>query len=217
MSNAQQLTLYEGHVSHVGYSGTGRWLIVQTKENRMPVAFEQTGFTGQVPRVGDKISVEASPWKDIWWIGEHRSMVVTPRESFYPVMGLANNEPGRTGFVADLIMRHLSVFKQVSADDIYDEAVAAFPDADQRFLGQGFLYLSKRKLIHRVGLRNSVRAEANHARPVAIWEATKDSAVLKGSESAPTIEKRLKGEPSRTPGEGLNRPSALPPTSEAGT
>jgi hypothetical protein len=127
-----------------------------------------------LPSVRDKVSVEVSSGR-AWEFGQHRTLVITkPPEPYFPVEGLSNFEPARTQALVSMILDWLAVNPQVCSDDIYDKARKLFPDADPRFIGHGFRVLSHGKRIHQVGYRKSSRAQVNHTRPVAVWEATKE-------------------------------------------
>jgi hypothetical protein len=165
------LALYQGRVTRTEKTHNGHWILIHVKGNPKPLAFQTSSFVGDLPHIGDKISVQASEGT-FWFFGEHRTLVTVKEDAYFPVEGLSNYVPGRNEVVCGLIMSWLKTNLQVSSDDIYDEAVKRAGNADPRFIGHGFRILSKEKKIHKVGMKNSIRTKKNHARPVAVWELT---------------------------------------------
>lgn len=172
-------SLYSGRVKSVEKVKDGKWIVVST-EKAKPVALLSQGFTGELPKVGNKISIEAREGI-LWWFGEHRSMVITKIEPRFPLEGLPNNNRERNRIVVDLILDWLDTHPQVTASDVYDEAMLRTGNqtdlsgrwkVDPRFLGHAFRLLAKHKMIHQIGYKRSVN-HTNHGRPQATWELTK--------------------------------------------
>jgi hypothetical protein len=170
MSAETTLRLRTGVINHKDYSKNGRWVLFTTRDSPKTLAFDLKGLT-EIPDIGDKVSVETTPWED-WDIGVHRSLVIVKAEPFFPVEGLSNNEPTRTGAVINMILDWLATHPQVTSDDIYDEAMRLYPRSDPRFIGHGFRTLAHRGIIHQVGMKKSANLR-NHTRPQSVWEATK--------------------------------------------
>jgi len=184
-----QLLLYEGTVSGVQVSQ--KWITLYTKEHRKPVAYPK--YEGTFPKVGEKISVEASEG-DYWWFARHRDAAIKTPEGSYDLNGLANFDGDRNAVVEALILKQLSKSPTVCSDDIIDQACARFPGVDPRFIGHGFRMLAKRKRIHKVGMKKS-NGTKNHARDIAIWELTRTGELL------PPRSQSSNGSPPATPPE----------------
>ena len=193
---SQTFKLYEGVCEsaekHADRNGKP-WLLVRTYGNPKPVAWPWGSYKGLMFIRGAKVSVEAEEG-DAWFFAHHRDAVIDAEKSEFDVMGLSNNEPGRTQFVADLILRRLRFADEVCSDDVYKDAIRAFPDADRRFIGQGFRLISEQGIIHRKGYKNSERRDVDHSRPVSVWHLAKK-------------ELTLASRPSLSPKGGFNQPS----------
>lgn len=167
-----QIQLYEGKVTKTERTRDDRWVLIHVKGQQKPVAFNTASFVSDAPHIGDKISVEASEG-NIWFFGQHRTLVVTQDEVVFPIQTLANYTPSRNDMVCNLILTWLQTHPQISSDDIIEDAMRKVrKGTDGRFIGHGFRILSKEKKIHKVGYRKSIRVEVNHGRDQAVWELT---------------------------------------------
>jgi hypothetical protein len=174
LSEVQQV--FEGKVVEVLrreslYQKGGRsWILVWVKGKSNPLALDANGFTGTVPRIGDRISVQATEGQ-YWFFGEHRSLVIKkwpePRADFPSAPETLIQELGR------LVLDELDLTEQVSSDDVHDEIMARVGDSySPKIVGMVFGSLARKRKIHKVGRIKTRRPEA-HAREITVWELTK--------------------------------------------
>ena len=164
---SQQIQLYQGIV--VKREDRPDWHLLWLKGLKKPLAIRKSGFYGELPKLGQKVSMEAQE-RDFWAFGVHRTLVVDEQDA-YPLEGLANFDGDRNEVVMGLILRFLGEHQQVAGEDVEDEAKKRYPGQDPRFIGHAFRTLSHRGKIHKVGYRKSSR-ESNHSRDQAVWELT---------------------------------------------
>ncbi len=185
-------SLYTGRVTRVETTRNGKWHIIHVKDKSKPLAVDVKGFEGELPKVGDKINVQASEGK-VWFFSQHRSMVIVQEEPYYSIEDLPNANATRTEKVIALIRREFQRKDQITSDDIFDAAMSAVGNymedgrwnIDPRFIGHAFHALSQIKEIHKVATRKSERIKFNHARDLSVWELTKKG--LKDSERVPAV------------------------------
>jgi hypothetical protein len=164
--------LVEGKVGRTEWvqKGDKNWFLAHIYNESKPVAF---GYDPGI-KAGDKLSIEAQEGV-AWMFQAHRSPAITPKEN--PVFIVVEHFPtwkGRSADIAQMIMSKLTIegYVQVTGNDVLDHVRKEFPEKDARIIGAAFQGLSRRRVIHKVGDRQSALPD-QHSQTITVWELTK--------------------------------------------
>ena len=165
------MALFEGQVKEITShtAGSGRpYVLVHVNGLDAPLAITK-GYKGQLPAVGDRVSVEAERGS-VYYFPGHRSLAITRQ----PVQYWNKKEKSR--FIEEVkrvILDHLSNNPIICADDVFDPIrnICDRYKRDYRNSGAGFNALAKQGIIHLVGYTRTQR-KGTHAATLAVWEMT---------------------------------------------
>ncbi len=121
--------------------------------------------------------------KYVWYDSAGKPIQKTPKapasgEGFHPEDEF-DQDAVRIQWLSWLVKKRLETASEITADDIYAEAVERYPDNDPRWIGAVFAKLSHEGIIEVAGPpKKSVRTGTNHSRPIARWRLANREVVL---------------------------------------
>ncbi len=113
----------------------------------------ESGFVGEMPKLGDRISVQVSEGY-AWMFCRHRTLAVTTSEKYWA--GRAEGESYMDA-VSRPILTWLQNHLTVNSDDVFEQILNAAEGRDHRIVGCAFNYLIRKKKIHAITPHHSSR------------------------------------------------------------
>lgn len=147
-------------------AGDTEYVLLHFKNSSRPLAIRE----GSVwPPNGSVVNAHANPGVS-WDFAVSREVSIDTSPS--PPYELEKRIPGVAGLLVPLILDWLRWHRQVTSDDVHDQALELIGDRDPRVIGVAFSFLARRGIIKWVGTARSRRQKNHHFPRMSVWELT---------------------------------------------